>query len=81
MATSADFLRSLPYFTSLGAEDLKRIENEISEHSFAKGEVLFLEGEPCQGLYVVKSGQIRVFKSSPEGREPGPWDLTPVCLT
>ncbi len=69
MATSADFLRSLPYFTSLGTEDLKRIENEISEHSFAKGEVLFLEGEPCQGLYVVKSGQIRVFKSSPEGRE------------
>ncbi len=69
MASSADFLRSLPYFTSLGAEDLKRIENQVLERSFAKGEILFLEGEPCHGLYVVKSGRVRIFKSSPQGRE------------
>ncbi|MBI2328996.1 MAG: Crp/Fnr family transcriptional regulator [Chloroflexi bacterium] len=69
MASPADFLRSLPYFTTLGAEDLRRIENEIREYSFAKGEILFLEGEPGFGLYVVKSGRIRIFKSSPEGRE------------
>ncbi len=69
MASPADFLRSLPYFTALGAEDLRQIENEMSENSFAKGEILFLEGEPCHGLYVVKSGRVRIFKSSPEGRE------------
>ncbi len=69
MASSIDFLRSLPYFTALGAEDLRQIENEMSENSFAKGEILFLEGEPCYGLYVVKSGRVRIFKSSPEGRE------------
>lgn len=65
----ADFLKSLPYFTALGAEEIERIEKDILEYSLAKGEVLFLEGELCRGLYIVRSGQIRIFKSSLEGRE------------
>ena len=69
MTSLADFLCSIPYFTVLSAEEVKRIENEVLECSFAKGEILFLEGEPCRGLYVVKSGQVRIYKSSPEGRE------------
>ena len=67
--SQADFLRSLPYFATLGGEEIERIAKEILECSFAKGEILFLEGEPCRGLYIVRSGQIRIFKSSPEGRE------------
>lgn len=69
MPSPADFLRSLPYFATLSAEEVERIGKETVELSFAKREILFLEGESCQGLYIVKSGQIRVFKSSPEGRE------------
>ena len=69
MPSQVAFLRSLPYFAALRDEETKRIEKELLQRSFSKGEVLFLEGEPCRGLYVVKSGQIRIFKSSPEGRE------------
>ncbi len=69
MTSLADFLRSVSYFTALSAEEIKRIENHVLERSFAKGEILFLEGEPCGGLYVVKSGWVRIYKSSPEGRE------------
>jgi CRP/FNR family transcriptional regulator len=65
----ADFLHSIPYFRALDSEEIKRTVKETLEHSFAKGEVLFLEGEPCRGLYIVKTGWIRIFKSSPEGRE------------
>jgi len=64
-----DFLRSVPYFSTLGPEEIKRIAKETFERSFAKGEVLFLEGEHCSGLYLVKTGRIRIFKSSPDGRE------------
>ncbi len=64
-----DFLRSVPYFSTLGPEEINRIAKETFERSFGKGEVLFLEGEHCSGLYVVKTGRIRIFKSSPEGRE------------
>jgi len=69
MAGSADFLRSVPYFSALSAKEIERIRKEMAELSFTRGELLFLEGEPCRGLYVVKSGRIRIFKSSPEGRE------------
>ena len=69
MSLLTDFLRSVPYFTTLGPEGIERIENQALERSFTKGEILFLDGEPCQGLYVVKSGRIRIFKSSPGGRE------------
>lgn len=69
MPSLADFLRSVPYFTGLSAKEIDQIGDQVLERSFAKGKVLFLEGGPCQGLYLVKSGRIRVFKSSPEGRE------------
>ncbi len=69
MPSPVDFLRSLPYFATLSAEAIERIQKEARELSFSKKEMIFLEGEPCQGLYVVKSGRVRIFKSSPEGRE------------
>lgn len=33
------------------------------------GELLFSEGEPCAGLYVVVTGRVRIFKTSMNGRE------------
>ncbi|MBI2847589.1 MAG: Crp/Fnr family transcriptional regulator [Chloroflexi bacterium] len=63
------FLRSISYFSSLSEEEVALIDREMVERTFGKGQVLFIEGEPAEGLYVVRSGQIRVFKSSPEGRE------------
>lgn len=69
MPPLADFLRSVPYFASLGEEEIERIAGETLERSFDKGEIIFFEGEPCEGLYIVKEGRVRIFKSSPEGRE------------
>lgn len=69
MLASLDVLKSLPYFATLGAEELEQVAKETVQLSFAKGEILFLEGGPCEGLYVVKSGRVRIFKSSPQGRE------------
>lgn len=34
-----------------------------------QGELLFSEGDPCRGLYIIESGKLRIFKSSPNGRE------------
>lgn len=67
--TSTDFLKRLPYFAALTAGQMEEVLRQTKELAFARGELVFLEGEACQGLYVVKSGRVRVFKSSPEGRE------------
>ena len=69
MPVPTDFLKSILYFSGLGAREMERVRKEAVELSFAAGEILFLEGETCRGLYLVYSGRIRIFKSSPEGRE------------
>ncbi len=69
MSTTGDFLRSLPYFAQLGPAELKCVREYIAARDFAKGELVMLEGEPCRGLYLVRSGSVRVFKTSPDGRE------------
>ena len=69
MPESDGSLRSLPFFTGFGVEAIKRMEKAMISHSVDRGEFLFLDGEPCQGLYIVESGQVKIFKNSPEGRE------------
>ena len=36
---------------------------------FSTGELLFSEGEPCEGLHIVAQGKVRIFKTSVNGRE------------
>lgn len=41
----------------------------VAAKTYSAGEIVFSEGEPCAGLFVVESGSVRIFKSSPGGRE------------
>ncbi len=69
MPSRVDFLRSVPYFAGFSEQEISQIDQTVVERSFGKGQMLFLDGEPCDGLYLVKTGLVRVFKTSPEGRE------------
>jgi CRP-like cAMP-binding protein len=62
-------LRQVPYFADLDAAGLARIEERLVERRYERGGVVFMEGGACQGLYVVRSGRVRIYKVSPEGRE------------
>jgi CRP/FNR family transcriptional regulator len=44
------------------------LERVVSK-KYSASEMVFSEGEPCAGLFVVESGSVRIFKSSPGGRE------------
>jgi CRP-like cAMP-binding protein len=41
----------------------------LREKSFAKGELLFFEGNQCQRIFIVRSGRVKLFRSSASGRE------------
>ena len=69
MAAQAEQLRAVPYFAGLPAETLAEIRHLALGRTFGRGDVIFLEGERCEGLYVVSAGRVRVYKTSPEGRE------------
>ena len=50
-------------------KDLKELSVLARERKLAKGEMLFLAGEPATGLYVIASGVIRAFRVNSQGRE------------
>ncbi|MCJ7825376.1 MAG: cyclic nucleotide-binding domain-containing protein, partial [Anaerolineales bacterium] len=58
------FLRSVPLFAALTDADLARICQSISEISLDPGEVLFEEGAVGDRAYVVRSGELEIYKQS-----------------
>ncbi len=62
-------LRAQPYLAVLDEEGLGFLTAHTIERVLAKGEMILLEGEPGQGLYLVVQGRVRIYKLSPEGRE------------
>jgi CRP/FNR family transcriptional regulator, cyclic AMP receptor protein len=64
-----DVLRRVQIFAGLSETELQFLTQRAVPRTYAKGEILFTEGDPCAGLFVIESGQVRIFKSSPGGRE------------
>jgi CRP/FNR family transcriptional regulator len=53
----------------LGDEDLAIIGGKAFAKKFAKGEIVFNESDIMKFFFVVRSGAIKLFKTSKEGRE------------
>ncbi len=68
-APALEALQAQPYFKALDDAELERLARTLIERVYEKDEVIFLEGEPCQGLYIVREGSAKIYKLSPEGRE------------
>ena len=67
-----DFLSTMgqsKLFKGLPAEELSQLERISELRHFDKGDMLFHEGAPGDGFYVVATGQVKVFKMSFDGRE------------
>ena len=67
--SGAALLRHVPIFAGLSEPELAFLIERVVQRNFAAGEIIFGEGEPCSGLYIVESGSVRIFKSSVGGRE------------
>jgi len=62
-------LRALAIFSELDDEWINRLAMRCVSRDVGEGHVLFTTGEPCRGLYVIVSGRVRIYRTSPEGRE------------
>ena len=62
-------LKQVPIFSSLSEQEFAFLTSRLVQRRYASGELIFGEGDPCAGLYVVQSGNVRIFKSSVGGRE------------
>ncbi len=65
----AHVLKAIALFAALDETELRSLAGRCHSRRYSHGELLFSEGAACAGLYVVTSGHIRIFKTSPGGRE------------
>jgi CRP-like cAMP-binding protein len=65
----AAFFRKAPIFADLTDAELNFLVQRTVLRKFDDGEMIFSEGDPCPGLYVIESGFVKIFKTSPSGRE------------
>jgi CRP/FNR family transcriptional regulator, cyclic AMP receptor protein len=67
--THAATLRKTSLFSDLNDKELARLADAAVPRRFAVDQIIFAEGEPCSGLYVIESGAVKIFKTSIRGRE------------
>ncbi|HMK31184.1 MAG TPA: Crp/Fnr family transcriptional regulator [Terriglobales bacterium] len=65
----ASVLGRVPIFADLSQAELRFLAERAVPRRYAAGELIFNEGDPCNGLYIVESGAVRIFKTSAGGRE------------
>jgi CRP-like cAMP-binding protein len=56
-------------FKGLPENQLREIEGITVGKRFKKGDLIFSEGDDGHGFFLVSTGLIKIFKSSPEGKE------------
>lgn len=69
MAVAPEMLRSVPIFNQLSMQETARMAQGAWLRRFQAGEVIAWAEEPCQELYVLQSGTVRIFRINPDGRE------------
>jgi CRP/FNR family transcriptional regulator len=65
----AAVLGRTPLLASLSQPELQHLAVRTVRKLFSAGELIFSEGEPCNGLHIIASGKVRIFKTSVSGRE------------
>lgn len=69
MTISKDHIASIVYFQGLDEHELSYISENTVLRSYDAGEIIFLEGDPADGLWIVESGHVKIFKLNPDGEE------------
>jgi CRP/FNR family transcriptional regulator len=65
----ADILHECRLFAEVQPAGFARLVAIARLCKFKKGKVIFRDGQPCPGVYVVGSGLVRVFKTAAGGKE------------
>lgn len=60
---------SVPIFNHLEPEQLQDVMQVVQSISYKRGEILFHAGDESDSLYIVNSGQVKIYRLSDLGRE------------
>lgn len=64
-----EFLGQTALLQNLSEQSLQQVASIGTLQSFQAGDLLFADGDECQGSYLILEGQVKVFKYAETGRE------------
>jgi len=64
-----EFLGQTALLQNLSEQSLEQVASIGTLQSFQAGDLLFADGDECQGSYLILEGQVKVFKYAETGRE------------
>jgi CRP/FNR family transcriptional regulator len=67
--STLEVLQSIELFSDVPSSELENLAKAAVGKEYAPGDVLFLEGQPCQGLWVISEGAAKIVKTTPQGRQ------------
>jgi CRP-like cAMP-binding protein len=62
-------LKNCRLFSDLDETELAQIEQMASRRELRKGQLIFSEGTPSRGFFLVVSGAVKIFRLAADGRE------------
>lgn len=62
-------LRSCKLFSDLDERELQALQPMALRKEYRKGQIVFGEGDPSRGFFLVASGAVKIFRVGPDGRE------------
>ncbi len=62
-------LQSHPYFCGLTGKQLAAVSSRVTVRRYRQGAFVRLRGEPCEGLYLIAAGTVRLLRTSRRGKE------------
>ncbi len=69
MAVEIEELQQIPLFATLSSEDLMHVAAMTVERHYERGDLILLEGDLGGALHYMRSGLVKVFKTSAGGKE------------
>ena len=62
-------IKDIPFFHDLSKSELDAVQSCLVEKPFAKAEVIHSEGADCARLFFVRTGRVKIYRTSVDGRE------------
>lgn len=69
MESVQNYVKSIVYFEGIAEEEIAYITDNSVLRFYSGGELIFLEGEFAEGLWIVKKGSVKIFKLNQDGEE------------
>jgi len=62
-------VRKVPIFSDLDNEKITKLNSLVKNREFKNGELIYLEGEVGENIYIIESGLVKLYRSNEAGNQ------------